>query len=244
MDPAALQALPPEKLIEWAIQRHRERFAVVTSFQAEGMVIADMAVRIDPKVRVVTIDTGRLPEETHELIDAFRERYRVAVEVVVPDAGEVERMVALHGVNLFRREPVFRKLCCHVRKVRPLDRVLGELDAWATGLRRGQSEERQSVEKVQHTHGRLKLNPLADWSAEQVEDYVSRNGLLRHPLTARGYSSIGCGPCTRAVKPGEPERAGRWWWEEGMSKECGLHAAPDGTVRRAMDVLLSDILGN
>jgi phosphoadenylyl-sulfate reductase (thioredoxin) len=237
-------ALPAQDLMAWAIERYGDRFSVVTSFQAEGMILIDMAVRVDPKVRIQTIDTGRLPEETYQLMDAVRERYRVGIEIVYPDNRELERMTMLHGVNLFYREPLFRRLCCHVRKVRPLDRALRGIDAWATGLRTEQSEERASVAKVAQSAGRLKLSPLADWTLSEVEGYMSANGLLRHPLAAKGYRSIGCAPCTRAVQPGESDRAGRWWWEEGMSKECGLHAAPSGTLRRSLDVLLDDILSN
>ncbi len=219
-----------------------DRFAIVTSFQAEGMVLLDMAARANPGVRVLTLDTGRLPEETHELMDRVRERYRIGIEIFAPDHREVERMTSLHGTNLFRREPVFRKLCCQIRKVRPLDRGLQGVSAWATGLRREQSEERAGIAKVEQSSGRLKLSPLADWTAAQVEEYVAANDLPRHALAARGYRSIGCAPCTRAIQPGEPERAGRWWWEEGMSKECGLHAAPGGAMKRAVDALLGDIL--
>lgn len=237
-------ALPAQELMAWAIDRYKDRFSIVTSFQAEGMILVDMAVRVNPNVRIQTIDTGRMPEETYQVMDAVRERYRVAIETIYPDHRELEKMTALHGINLFYREPVFRRLCCHIRKVRPLDRALGNVDAWATGLRAGQSEERAGVEKVAESAGRVKLAPLADWTAAQVEDYLTAHDIIRHPLAAKGFRSIGCAPCTRAIQPGEPERAGRWWWEEGMSKECGLHATPQGTVKRALDVLLDDIISN
>jgi phosphoadenosine phosphosulfate reductase len=230
------------ELVEWALRTYGRRFAISTSFQAEGMVLVDMAARRDSTVRVFTLDTGRLPEETHQMIDTVRERYGVRVEVVYPDAGEVERMTTLHGVNLFYRDPSLRKLCCQVRKVRPLDRKLAELSAWAVGLRREQSEERAATAKVEMVGERLKLSPLADWTAAQVEEYLAKHEVPRHALYARGYPSIGCAPCTRPVQPGEPERAGRWWWEENMSKECGLHVTPEGKLRQALDVLLDDIL--
>jgi len=208
------------------------------------MVILDMAVKADPNVRIITVDTGRLPEETYAVIDQVRERYQIAVEIVFPDTAETERMTALHGVNLFRREPVFRRLCCQIRKVRPLDRALQTVDSWATGLRREQSPDRAGTRPAEQSHGRLKLNPLADWTSEQVERYTAEHGLPRHPLAAQGYASIGCAPCTRAIQLGDPERSGRWWWEEGMSKECGIHVTPDGKMKRALDVLLGDILSN
>ena len=122
-------------------------------------------------------------------------------------------------------------MCCEVRKVRPLERKLAEFRAWATGLRREQTQARAGIGKVEESGGRLKLNPLADWSSAQVEEYTRAHGVPVHPLYARGFASIGCAPCTRAVEPGEPERAGRWWWEQGV-RECGIHFTPDGSVRR------------
>jgi thioredoxin-dependent adenylylsulfate APS reductase len=236
-----LEQLAAEELLAWAMEAYGERFAVTTSFQAEGMVLVDMAARIGGRVRVVTLDTGRLPEETYEMMEAVRERYGIGVEVVSPEAREVERMVTRHGVNLFYRDANLRKLCCHIRKVRPLERKLGELEAWAVGLRRGQSAERAGTAKVAQVGEKVKLSPLADWSKEQVEDYIARHDVPRHPLYERGYTSIGCAPCTRAVKPGEGERAGRWWWEDSL-KECGLHVTPEGKLRQALDVLMEEIL--
>lgn len=206
------------------------------------MVLIDMAAKLNNDIRVFTLDTGRLPAETYQMIDTVRERYGIAVEIVYPQTEEVERMTTLHGVNLFYRDPNLRKLCCHIRKVRPLDRKLQDLDAWAVGLRREQSEERANAAKIEQVGAKLKLSPLAAWTAQQVHDYIHQNDVPRHPLYSNGYTSIGCGPCTRAVQPGESERAGRWWWEENLSKECGLHVTPDGRMRKALDVLLEDIL--
>jgi phosphoadenylyl-sulfate reductase (thioredoxin) len=239
---AHLETLPAAELLDWAIRTYGSRFAISTSFQQDGLVLIDMAARIDPSVRVFTLDTGRLPQETFEVMEAVREKYGVRIEIVAPDAGEVERMTTLHGANLFYRDTALRKLCCHVRKTRPLDRKLEELDAWAVGLRREQSEERAAISKVAHVDGRVKLSPLADWTAAEIESYIAAHGVPRHPLSERGYSSIGCAPCTRAVRAGESERAGRWWWEQDGSKECGIHVTPDGQMRRALDVLLEDIL--
>jgi thioredoxin-dependent adenylylsulfate APS reductase len=208
------------------------------------MVLVDMAAKIDAKVRVFTLDTGRLPDETYQLMETVRARYGLPIELIYPDTAELERMTRAHGVNLFYRDPALRKLCCHIRKVRPMDRHLSTLQAWATGLRRAQSEERANLPRVEESGGRLKLNPLVDWPAGQVEDYLARNDVPRHPLYAKGYPSIGCQPCTRAVQPGEHERAGRWWWEQDASKECGLHLTPSGEIKRTLDVLLADILTN
>jgi len=237
-----LNALDARQLLEWAIQAYGSRFAIATSFQTDGLILIDMAARIDSSVRVFTLDTGRLPQETYEAMDAVRDKYGIRVETVFPDAGEVERMTALHGANLFYRDAAFRKLCCHVRKTRPLERKLAGFDAWAVGLRREQSEERASLARAEMVDGRLKLSPLADWTAAQVQEYLERNDVPQHPLTARGYASIGCAPCTRPISSGEHERAGRWWWESDGSKECGIHVTPEGQMRRTLDVLLEDIL--
>ena len=234
--------LPPEQLIGWACERFGKEFAIVTSFQAEGMALMDMAVRVLPSIRVVTLDTGRLPPETYEIMEEVRSRYGITIETVSPDTAEVESMVTRFGPNLFYQEVAFRNLCCEIRKVRPLERKLKEFKAWAVGLRRGQSAERESVLKVEETGGRWKLSPLADWSKDQVEEYLRAHNVPRHPLYAKGYTSIGCAPCTRATREGEDERAGRWWWEQEAAKECGIHFSPDGRVERRVDVLLQEVL--
>jgi thioredoxin-dependent adenylylsulfate APS reductase len=229
-----LENLSAGELVSWAISTYGREFAIATSFQKEGMVIVDLAVRAHGSgdCRVFTLDTGRLPEETYQMIDKVRERYGILVETVAPLSEELEQMVALHGPNLFYQSPELRALCCEVRKVRPFQRKLGELKAWATGLRREQSETRAGVRKAEEVDGRLRLSPLADWSSEQVDRYIRENGVPVHPLYARGYTSIGCAPCTRAVAPGEDERAGRWWWEQESGKECGIHFAANGRVER------------
>lgn len=228
-----MESTPAFDLLEWAIGKYGAGFAIATSFQKEGMVIVDMASRISPGVRVFTLETGRLPEETLRMIDMTEARYGLTVERVRPDAAEVERMVAERGRDLFYESVENRKLCCEIRKVRPLSRKLAELQAWATGLRREQSETRAMVEKAVEVDGRMRLAPLADWSGAQVDQYIHEHGVPVHPLYAAGYTSIGCGPCTRALLPGEEERAGRWWWEDSTRKECGIHFTADGTVKRA-----------
>ena len=166
------------------------------------------------------------------------------VEMVYPDAAELESMVSRHGPNLFYRETALRMLCCNIRKVRPLDRKLREFKAWAVGLRRGQSDSRAEVRKVDLDATPVKISPLADWTAEQVDEYFRLHEVPRHPLYAKGYTSIGCDPCTRAVEAGEGERAGRWWWEQDAGKECGIHFTADGRVQRTVDVLLEQVLGS
>lgn len=239
---ARLEQASAPALIEWATGEFGGSLAIATAFQAEGMVIVDMAARISPAVRVFTLDTGRLPEETYRMIETVRERYGVTVETVAPDTGEVEAMVGLHGPNLFYQAVALRNLCCEVRKVRPLERRLRELQAWVVGLRRGQNGSRADVRKIEEIEGKLKLSPLADWTAADVSEYIREHDVPMHPLYAAGYRSIGCAPCTRAVAAGEDARAGRWWWELDASKECGIHFSPEGKVERKLDVLLSEVL--
>lgn len=226
----------------WAIETYGDRLAITTSFQREGMVIVDIAARISNRVRVVTLDTGRLAPATYDMIEKVRGHYGIPVELVSPDAGEIENMVTRFGPNLFYESVPLRNLCCHFRKVRPLERKLTEFDAWVVGLRRTQSETRESVQKIETVKGKQKLSPLADWSAEQVAAYTLANNVPEHPLYGESYTSIGCGPCTRATSPGDDERAGRWWWEQEGAKECGLHFTPEGRVERTVDVLIREIL--
>jgi phosphoadenosine phosphosulfate reductase len=161
-----LENLSAAELISWAISTYGKEFAIATSFQKESMVIVDLACRAgSPGCRVFTLDTGRLPEETYQMIETVRERYGIAVETVAPLPEELQQMVSGHGPNLFYRSPELRALCCQVRKVRPLQRKLSELKAWATGLRREQSEERGEVRKVEEVDGRMRICPLADWSS-------------------------------------------------------------------------------
>jgi adenylyl-sulfate kinase len=227
------EAAPASEILTWAIDTFGDSFAIATSFQKEGMVILDLASRISAGVRVFTLDTGRLPDETYRMMETIRQRYGIPVEVVFPERDDVEQLVAFHGPNLFYASVPARQRCCDVRKVRPLERKLETLKAWATGLRRDQSETRAAIPKVDSDPaGRMKICPLADWRADQVEEYIARHDVPVHPLYASGYTSIGCAPCTRAVQPGESERAGRWWWEQDAKKECGIHFAPDGSAAR------------
>lgn len=231
-----------EEVVAHAIERFGTGLALSTSFQKEGMVVLDMAARLNPRIRVLTLDTGRLPEQTYEMIEIVRERYRVTVETVSPDPAEVERMMAEHGPNLFYRDLASRRLCCQVRKVRPLERKLRQFRAYMTGLRREQNETRASLEQIDYETVPVKISPLADWSAAQVDAYTREHNVPVHPLYAAGFPSIGCEPCTRAVPPGGGERDGRWWWEEDGSKECGLHFTPDGRAKRKLDVMLEEVL--
>ena len=218
----------PETVLRWAYQSF-PRVVIVASFQAESSVLIDMAVRIRPDARVLTLDTGRLPQETYDMIESVRDRYAIEIEVVSPDANDLAEMVGSHGVNLFRQSPDLRRLCCEVRKSRPLARALQGYDAWVTGVRRQQAATRSQtpVAAPDPEHeGLTKIAPLASWTKDQVWAYIHEHDLPFHPLYERGYTSIGCAPCTRATLAGEDERAGRWWWEaENEVKECGLHWA-------------------
>ncbi len=235
-----------EEVLRWGIEEFGQSLAVCTSFQASGSVILDMAAKlVGGDVNVFSIDTGRLHEETYELIGEYRRRYGISVKLIAPDAEELGSMLTMYGPNLFYENSAKRKLCCEIRKVRPLKRRLATLDAWVTGLRRDQNGRRERIERVavDEEHGGIvKLCPLADWSREQVFDYAKRHDVPLHPLYAKGYSSIGCQPCTRPVRRGESDRSGRWWWEDDIDKECGMHFSAAGRSRREFDLLLDEVL--
>jgi thioredoxin-dependent adenylylsulfate APS reductase len=194
------------------------------------MVLLDMMHRIEPSSRVFVLDTGRLPQETHDLIDRVRDRYDKEVEVVLPDRDAVQCMVRKHGMNLFYESLEKRQFCCRLRKVEPSARFLAELDAYVTGLRLGQNVTRTEISKVEIDRangGVLKVNPLVDWSDDDVWQYVRARNVPVNRLHSQGYPSVGCAPCTRAIQAGEDPRAGRWWWENPETKECGLHVAEE-----------------
>jgi thioredoxin-dependent adenylylsulfate APS reductase len=217
-----------EDLLAWALERFHPRLAISAAGGVDGMAILDMAWRIEPSVRVFTLDTGRLPPETYTLFERVRERYGIDVEFEFPDRLQLERLVMDRGPNLMYRSVEDRLSCCELRKVEPLKRKLATLDAWVSGLRREQWKSRRNIAKVEldREHGGIvKINPLADWTLDGVWEYVRANEVPYHELFDQGYTSIGCAPCTRAVLPGQHERAGRWWWEEDTDKECGIHCS-------------------
>ena len=219
----------PQALLEWAFEEFAPQIAISTAFQMDGSVLLDMAYRIDPSIRVFSVDTGRLPEESHTFVATLLERYPgLNLELLTPEPEHVQRLIQLKGQDLFRDSVENRLLCCNVRKVQPLTKQLAGLDAWITGLRRDQWATRTNIRKVEidHDHGAIvKLNPLADWTKREVLEYIAENDVPTHPLYEQGYTSIGCAPCTRAVTEGEDERAGRWWWESNAPKECGMHCS-------------------
>ncbi len=224
---AELDAEHPEDVIAWALEEVGDRIALVTALQADGMVVLDMAARIRPDLRVLTVDTGRLPRETLEFIDQVRARYPdTSWEVLQPDPEQVAQMVRDRGEDLFRNSVADRMRCCQIRKVAPLTQALRGLDGWFTGLRRDQWASRAAIKKVEldHDHGGIvKVNALADWEHDDVWEYIEHNDVPVHPLYGKGYTSFGCAPCTRPIQAGEDDRAGRWWWEKNAPKECGIH---------------------
>jgi phosphoadenosine phosphosulfate reductase len=198
-------------------------------------VLTDMIWRENFDIRVFSLDTGRLPAETYELIAEAERHYGRRLEVVVPRHDTVQSFVAGFGINGFYDSVEARKACCHARKVEPLQRALAGKQAWITGLRAAQSQTRDMIKVVgfDKANGLVKISPLADWSEREVWVYLRANRVPYNRLHDRNYPSIGCAPCTRAVVAGEDIRAGRWWWESADTKECGLHRRPDGTFVRA-----------
>jgi phosphoadenosine phosphosulfate reductase len=223
------EALSAQELLTWSLKNFAPRIALSCSFGApEGLVLLDMMHRIDPAARVFVLDTGRLPQETYDLIDRVRDRYDKQVEVLFPRSESVQALVRERGLNLFYESVENRLSCCNVRKVEPLNRYLAEedLDAWVTGLRRDQNVTRGATGKLEidTAHGGIiKVNPTADWTHERVMAYVEANGVPTNRLHGAGYPSVGCAPCSRAIEPGDDPRAGRWWWESADTKECGIH---------------------
>ena len=216
----------PEDILAWASANLGRSVALATSFQVQGMVLVDMFAKMDPEARIFTLDTGRLHSHTYDAMEKTREKYGINIEVLFPDRDEVEEMVTSRGVNLFYKSVENRRLCCQVRKTNPLNGYLKTLNGWITSIRADQTAQRADSSKfeIDYLHGRmLKINPMLDWTTEQVWDYVRKNDVPYNKLHDMGYPSIGCAPCTRAVEEGEDPRAGRWWWEQGSDKECGIH---------------------
>lgn len=215
----------PAEVLTWFLKEYNGKIALASSMGAEDQVLTDMIVKIDPSTKIFTLDTGRLFPETYELIEKTSLRYKINVQVYFPNSEQVEQMVSEKGINLFFHSIENRKECCHVRKIEPLKRAFKGLDVWICGLRREQSTTRTSNQLVEwdEANGLIKLNPLIDWSEQQVWDYIKQNSVPYNVLHDKGFPSIGCQPCTRAIFPGEDVRAGRWWWENPETKECGLH---------------------
>jgi phosphoadenosine phosphosulfate reductase len=225
---------PPQAVLKWALDEFGSAMTLACSFGAEDVILVDMLTKLHPAPRIFCLDTGRLHSETYEVMDVIRDRYGVTIETYFPQHDAVERMVRAKGVNLFYHSIENRKECCGVRKVEPLGRALKDVRAWITGLRSAQAVTRASTPMIEldAAHGGIaKLNPLINWTEDQVWDYMKTEGVPYNKLHDQGFPSIGCAPCTRAIKAGEDVRAGRWWWESPEHKECGLHSrasAPTG----------------
>ena len=230
--PEAAHVTHARQLLRAGLTAHHPHIALACSFSIEDVVVIDLLAAAEPTARVFALDTGRLPEETYRCADRLRQRYPgLVLTWYFPQAPAVQRLLDEGGPFSFRNSLEERHACCAVRKVEPLQRALAGLDAWITGMRRDQGVTRATLAEVETDalHGGiLKYNPLAAWSAEQVWDYARTRRLPIHELYEQGYRSIGCAPCTRAVQPGEDDRAGRWWWERPEHKECGLHARNAG----------------
>ena len=226
------ESLSPQEILTWAIKNFQPGIALSCSFGApEGLAIIDMMHRIDSNSRVFVLDTGRIPQATYDLMDRVRDRYDKEIEVIFPEAEAIQKMVRSKGMNLFYESIENRQLCCRIRKVEPLNRYLSTLDAWVSGLRRDQNVTRKDTAKVEidYIHGGIvKVNPIADWSRDDILGYVKAQNVPINRLHAEGYPSVGCEPCSRAIRPGEDERAGRWWWESADTRECGIHVAGEG----------------
>ncbi|MDA3906647.1 MAG: phosphoadenylyl-sulfate reductase [Bacteroidales bacterium] len=221
-----VQNKTPQEVIKIFLEKFGDKIAFSSSLGAEDQVIIDMISKIDKSANIFTLDTGRVFPETYDLIDRTTKRYKISIKIYFPDYSQVEKMVQDKGINLFFESIENRKQCCHIRKMEPLKRAFKSLDVWICGLRRDQSITRTDVQVVEwdEANGLIKLNPIVDWTEDQVWDYIKTNKVPYNLLHDKGFPSVGCQPCTRAIVEGEDLRAGRWWWENPETKECGLHA--------------------
>jgi phosphoadenosine phosphosulfate reductase len=215
----------PLTVISWFAKAYQGKVVFSTSLGAEDQVIAQMIASLEKPVRTITLDTGRLFQETYNLLDITDKKYRLGIEVFFPENASVEAMVKKNGINLFYDSIDNRRLCCAIRKTAPMKRALEGMKVWITGLRQDQSVTRNDSTMIawDDSMGLIKVNPLIYWTNEMVWYYLRQNNVPYNELHDNDFPSIGCLPCTRAVQPGEDPRAGRWWWESAKNKECGLH---------------------
>ncbi len=214
-----------QQVLAHVIESYSGRVTIASSLGAEDQVITHMASQITDALDIFVLDTGRLHQETYDLMETTSRQYAFNYRVFFPQSDEVEAMVSDHGPNHFYTSVEHRKQCCFIRKVAPLKRALAPYSVWVTGIRRAQSMDRTTVDCFEWdvAHSAIKVNPLYKWSKDDVWNYIKRHDVPYNPLHDQHYPSIGCAPCTRAVKPGEDDRSGRWWWEASVKKECGLH---------------------
>ena len=213
------------ELLRYFLEEFKGKIALASSLGLEDQVLTQMVCTLDKNVNIFTLDTGRLFPETYDLIHRTNQKYGIQMQVYFPEAFQVEDMVRTKGINLFYNSIEDRKTCCRIRKIDPLRRAFSGLDVWICGLRREQSVTRSEMLPIEwdEANGLIKLNPLIDWTEERVRNYIKEHKIPYNPLHDRDFPSIGCQPCTRAILPGEDLRAGRWWWENPDTKECGLH---------------------
>jgi len=214
-----------EEILSYFINEYKDKIALASSLSAEDQVLTDMIVKIDKNIKIFTLDTGRLFQETYDLIERTNNQYDIKLDVYFPDTTNVEKMTKEKGINLFYESVENRKYCCHIRKIEPLKRAFKDLDVWICGLRKEQSITRKDINLIEwdSDNNLIKVNPLLNWSNDNVWSYIRNNNVPYNKLHDRNYPSIGCLPCTRAVMLSEDIRAGRWWWEKPENKECGLH---------------------
>ncbi len=221
----ATAGMSAQQVLAFFMQKYPGKVALSSSLSYEDQTITQMMVQIDRDARIFTLDTGRMFPETYELLDKTCMKYKIKIEVYFPDYNKVQEMVRQHGINLFYESVELRHKCCEIRKIEPLKRALKDVSVWVSGLRREQSPTRKDMQMIEwdESDSVIKLNPLIDWTEDMVKDYIKANHIPYNKLHDKGFPSIGCQPCTRAVAPGESIRAGRWWWEDPDHRECGLH---------------------
>ncbi|MFA7091706.1 MAG: phosphoadenylyl-sulfate reductase [Arcobacteraceae bacterium] len=220
-----LSHLTSQEILEYFLKKYQGKIALSSSFGAEDQVLTHMMLDIDKTANIFTLDTGRLPYETYSVMDNTNLKYGIKVNVFFPEAKDIEALYSNQGINGFYESIENRKACCFVRKIRPLQRALKDLEVWVTGVRASQSVTREQMQLVEYDENNsvIKVNPLLLWSEKEVWDFIKEHKVPYNKLHDQGYPSIGCAPCSRAVKENEDIRSGRWWWENPEHKECGLH---------------------
>lgn len=232
MDKALLERLNQEasnasaqEILRMAVEQIEGKISFATSLGAEDQLLTQMIYEEQLPIDVFTLDTGRMFQESYDVLERTMARYKINIEIMFPDAEEVKEMVAEKGINLFYESIENRKLCCGVRKIHPLQKKLNQYTAWIVGLRKEQSVTRTElgIFEWDEVNQLIKINPLSQWTEKEVWDYIKEKNIPYNTLHDQGYPSIGCAPCTRAVEEGEDIRSGRWWWEQAEYRECGLH---------------------
>lgn len=220
-----LEGKNTKEVLEYFLGKYGNKIAFASSLGAEDQVLTDILYSIDKNAKIFTLDTGRLPKETIELIERTNTKYKKNIEIYFPQTMDVQMLTSKKGMFSFYNSIEDRKECCAIRKIEPLKRALSGLDVWITGLRREQSVTRETMSLIEWDEGNnlIKINPLIEWSEEDVWTYIRENVVPYNILHDKGYPSIGCEPCSRAISEGEDVRSGRWWWENLEHKECGLH---------------------